>query len=87
MTQSIAFLVGNTRYEKLVDLPCSANDVSNMYNLLDAREKFTQIRKFVGIPISQATEILRELTEAENGVDEVSLYGSVRELCACPFCH
>ncbi|WP_281823943.1 caspase family protein [Jannaschia rubra] len=74
MGQSIAILIGNTRYKELSDLACCANDVAEMRELLLATQKFSQIVDFVDQPISMVKDELRQLAELEDGVDEFFLY-------------
>ncbi|MER8613297.1 caspase family protein [Mesorhizobium sp. M0435] len=74
MGQSIAVLIGNTRYNELSALDCCANDVAQMRGLLSATRKFTQILDFVDIPVSTVKDELRILSESEDGFEEVFLY-------------
>jgi len=76
MGQSIAILIGNTTYDNLSALACCANDVDEMHSLLSETQKFSQIVKYVDRPVSSVKDELRELTELENGFDEVFLYFS-----------
>ena len=74
MGQSIAILVGNSKYEGLSTLECCANDVVQMRKLLAASEKFDQIIDFVDQTASKVKDNLRTITEAEDGFDEVLFY-------------
>lgn len=76
MSQSIAILIGNTRYEKLSALDCCANDVAQMRGLLTETQKFSQIVDFLDQPVSTVKDGLRKLTELEGGFEEVFLYFS-----------
>lgn len=74
MGQSIAILIGNTRYRELSDLACCSNDVAKMCELLTATQKFSQIVDFVDQPISEVKDGLRQLAELEKGIEEIFLY-------------
>lgn len=74
MGQSIAILIGNTRYKELSNLACCSNDVAKMRELLTATQKFSQIVDFVDQPISKVKDGLRQLAELEKGIEEVFLY-------------
>lgn len=76
MGQSIAILIGNTKYDHLSALACCSNDVDKMNSLLSETKKFNQIVHFVDQPVSLVRDKLRELAESEGGVDEVFLYYS-----------
>jgi len=76
MGQSIAVLIGNAEYEELSDLPCCANDVTQINRLLLETKKFNQIINFIDKPASFVKDELRALTESEDGFDEVFLYFS-----------
>jgi len=74
MGQSIAILIGNTRYKELSDLACCSNDVAKMRELLKATQKFSQIVDFVDQPVSKVNDSLRQLAELEEGIEEVFFY-------------
>lgn len=74
MGQSIAVLVGNTRYNELAPLDCCANDVAQMRELLSATQKFSQILEFVDRPVSIVKDELRRLADLEGGFEEVFIY-------------
>ncbi|MDO6590510.1 hypothetical protein DS901_18110 [Loktanella sp. D2R18] len=76
MSQSIAVLVGNTKYDDLSELECCANDVVQMRELLSETQKFTQIVEFVDKPVSFVKDELRKLTENEDSCEEMFLYFS-----------
>lgn len=76
MVQSIAVLIGNTKYDELSELSCCANDVSAMRELLSATQKFTQIVDFVDQPVSLVKDELRKLSSVEDSVEEVFFYFS-----------
>ncbi|TDK41117.1 caspase family protein [Antarcticimicrobium luteum] len=76
MGQSIAILIGNTRYKELSELACCANDVAQMRRLLTETQKFSQIVDFVDEPISTVKDGIRALAETEEGFDEAFLYFS-----------
>lgn len=76
MGQSIAILIGNTKYVELSTLACCANDVERMHGLLSATQKFSQIARFVDQPVSSVKDSLRELSSSGEDFDEVFLYFS-----------
>jgi hypothetical protein len=76
MGQSIAVLIGNTKYKKLTDLDCCANDVAQMRELLSATKKFSQILEFVDKTVSTVKDELRRLIELEGGFEEIFFYFS-----------
>ena len=76
MAQSIAILVGNTKYDELSDLECCANDIAQMRGLLSATEKFSQIVDFLDQPVSTVRDELRRLSELDDGFEEIFLYFS-----------
>ncbi|UXN68965.1 caspase family protein [Devosia neptuniae] len=74
MGQSIAFLVGNTRYAELSRLDCCANDVAQMRELLSATRKFSQIVEFIDKSVSFVKDELRRLSDMEGGFEEIFIY-------------
>ena len=74
MVQSIAVLIGNTKYKDLSNLDCCANDVALVHRLLSATQKFSQILDFVDTPVSTVKDELRRLSELEGGFEEVFFY-------------
>lgn len=76
MSQNIAILIGNTKYDELSTLNCCANDVHQMRELLLATEKFSQILPFVDKPVDVVKDKLRELAKSGDGFEEVFLYFS-----------
>lgn len=76
MGQSIAVLIGNTKYDELSSLECCANDVSKMHELLSATRKFSQILDYVDKPVSLVKDELRRLSELDGGFEEIFLYFS-----------
>jgi len=74
MGQSIAILIGNTRYRELGELTCCANDVAKMHDLLAATQKFNQIVEFIDQSVSNVEDGLRKLADQENDLDEVFFY-------------
>lgn len=74
MGQSIAILIGNTRYKELSNLACCSNDVAKMREILTATQKFSQIVDFVDQPISKVKDGIRQLADLEEGVEEVFFY-------------
>jgi hypothetical protein len=47
MSQNIAILIGNTKYDELAALNCCANDVKKMRELLSATKKFNSIKTYI----------------------------------------
>jgi Caspase domain len=76
MGQSIAVLIGNSKYDDLQNLECCSNDVAQMRGLLSATLKFSQIVDFVDRPVSFVKDELRRLSELEEGFEEIFLYFS-----------
>lgn len=76
MGQSIAFLIGNSKYDELSKLDCCVSDVAHMHELLTATQKFSRILEFVDKPVSAVKDELRELTEADGGFEEIFFYFS-----------
>src|SRR5690554_1001302 len=76
MSQNIAILIGNTKYDELSTLDCCANDVHQMRELLLATKKFSRILDYVDKPVDLVKDELRELAESGDGFEEVFLYFS-----------
>ena len=76
MSQNIAILLGNTKYDGLQQLECCANDVHQMRELLLATEKFSQIIDYVDKPVNLVKDKIRELAESNEAVEEIFLYFS-----------
>lgn len=76
MGQSIAFLIGNSRYKDLSALYCCTNDVAQMNSLLSATQKFSKIVEFIDQPVTSVKDRLRDLAETEDTFEEVFLYFS-----------
>lgn len=76
MSQSIAILIGNTKYDELSILDCCANDVCQIRGILSDTKKFSQIVDFLDQPVSTVKDELRKLTELEGGFEEVFFYFS-----------
>lgn len=76
MSQNIAILIGNTKYDELSTLNCCANDVHKMRELLLAAKKFSRIVDYVDKPVDLVKDGLRELAESSDGFEEVFLYFS-----------
>lgn len=74
MSQNIAILIGNTKYDELSVLNCCANDVNQMQELLSATKKFSNIVRYVDKPVNFVKDQLRELAKSSDGVEEVFLY-------------
>lgn len=76
MSQNIAILIGNTKYDELSTLNCCANDVHQMRELLFATKKFTRIEAYIDKPVDLVKDELRALAESGDGFEEVFLYFS-----------
>lgn len=76
MSQNIAILIGNTKYDELSTLNCCANDVHQMRELLLAAKKFSRIVDYVDKPVDLVKDELRDLAESGDGFEEVFLYFS-----------
>jgi len=76
MGQSIAVLIGNTKYKTLHSLGCCKNDVDQMHALLSATQKFAHIEPAIDRSVSEVTDKIRELAELEGGFEEIFLYFS-----------
>lgn len=76
MSRNIAILVGNTRYDELVDLECCASDVTQIRGLLSATKKFSQIVDFVNESVSTVKDELRRLAELDDSYEEIFFYFS-----------
>ncbi len=76
MSQNIAILIGNTKYDELSTLNCCANDVHQMRELLLAAKKFSRIVDYVDKPVDLVKDELRRLAESGDGFEEVFLYFS-----------
>ncbi|RBP28504.1 caspase domain-containing protein [Marinobacter pelagius] len=76
MSQNIAILIGNTKYDELSTLNCCANDVHQMRELLLATKKFSRILDYIDKPVDLVKDEIRELAESGEGFEEVFLYFS-----------
>lgn len=76
MSQNIAILIGNTKYDELASLDCCANDVNQMRELLLATKKFSRIEKYIDKPVDLVKDELRALAESGDGFEEIFLYFS-----------
>jgi hypothetical protein len=76
VSQNIAILIGNSKYDELSSLNCCVNDVHQMRDLLFATRKFTRIMDYVDKPVDLVKDQLRKLAESGDGFEEVFLYFS-----------
>ncbi|MCC9659215.1 caspase family protein [Pseudoalteromonas sp. MB41] len=76
MSQNLAILIGNTKYDELAALNCCANDVEKMRELLLATKKFSSIKVYIDKPVNLVKDELRVLAESSDGVEEIFLYFS-----------
>lgn len=76
MSQNIAILIGNTKYNKLSTLNCCENDVHQMHKLLSATKKFSRIVDYVDKPVDSVKDEIRKLANSDDGFEEVFFYFS-----------
>lgn len=74
MSQSIALLIGNTKYDGMSTLECCKNDVAQIRALLSGTQKFGQIVDFVDEPVSSVKDKIRKLAEVSDECPEVFFY-------------
>lgn len=76
MAESIAILLGNSKYSSLNHLDCVKNDLTEMENLITATGKFSNIIKCLDRPISDVKDELKELAKLHNDTAELFFYFS-----------
>ncbi|WP_412073057.1 caspase family protein [Tritonibacter mobilis] len=76
MAESIAILLGNSKYQKLTDLDCVKNDIVEMEKLIRATKKFNNIYTYLDRPISSVKDELKALAKSEDDTTELFFYFS-----------
>ncbi|WP_321505581.1 caspase family protein [Breoghania sp.] len=76
MAESVAILVGNSKYNSLHQLDCVKNDVVEMRKLIAATNKFSNISVYLDRPISDVKGELKALAKSQNQTSEILFYFS-----------
>ena len=71
---NLAIIVGNVDYDKQNRLPCCANDVEAMYELINSTAKFDLVLKVLDADADKIKEVLRENLSLHPNVDEIFFY-------------
>lgn len=76
MSESVAILLGNSKYRSLDQLNCVKNDLAEMKKLITATEKFSNIHVYLDRPISEVKDELKELAKSHKNTAELFFYFS-----------
>lgn len=76
MAESIAILLGNSKYGSLNHLNCVKNDLAEMEKLIKATGKFSNIHVYLDRPISVVKDELKELAKSHKHTAELFFYFS-----------
>lgn len=76
MAESIAILLGNSKYRSLNHLNCVKNDLAEMKKLITATGKFSNIHVYLDRPISEVKDELKELAKSHKHTAELFFYFS-----------
>lgn len=76
MAESIAILLGNSKYRSLNQLNCVKNDLAEMKKLISATGKFSNIHVFLDRPIADVKDELKELAKSHKHTTELFFYFS-----------
>jgi len=76
MAESIAILLGNSKYDSLDPLDCVRNDVAEMEKLITATEKFGSIHVYLDRPVSDVKDELKALAKSHDHTAELFFYFS-----------